>query len=96
LSYTGFIAHITMADFTISIDDSLVPGIIATASLEGISPEEVVSAYATSMATKVCQDLKVGPYYVGPTPPQFNPDGTPYDPNWQPPVVDAEPDGGDV
>jgi hypothetical protein len=89
-----------MANFTISIDDSLVPGIIATASLEGISPEEVVGAYATSMATKVCQDLKVGPYYVGPTPPQFNPDGTPYDPNWQPPVVDSddttEPDGGDV
>ena len=89
-----------MANFTISIDDSLAPGIIATASLEGISPEEVVGAYATSMATKVCQDLKVGPYYVGPTPPQFNPDGTPYDPNWQPPVVDSgditEFDGGDV
>jgi len=85
--------------FTISIDDSLVPGIIATASLEGISPEEVVGAYATSMATKVCQDLKVGPYYVGPTPPQFNPDGTPYDPNWVAPVVDSddttEPDGGE-
>jgi hypothetical protein len=81
-----------MANFTISIDDTLVPGIIATASLEGISPEEVVGAYATNMATKVCQDLKVGPYYVGPTPPQFNPDGTPYDPNWEAPVIDAEPD----
>ena len=96
-----------MASFTITIDDSLVPGIIATASLEGISPEEVVGAYATSMATKVCQDLKVGPYYVGPTPPQFNPDGTTYDPNWEAPVIDtepdledndttSEPDGGDV
>jgi hypothetical protein len=30
------------------------------------------------MATKVCQDLKVGPYYTGPIPPQFNADGTPY------------------
>jgi hypothetical protein len=82
-----------MANFTISIDDSLVPGIIATASLEGVTPEEVVGAYATSMATKVCQDLKVGPFYVGPTPPQFNPDGTPYDPNWvdpNPPVVDND------
>jgi hypothetical protein len=86
-------------DYTITIPDELTPGIIATASLEGISPEEVVSACATSMATKVCQDLKVGPYYVGPTPPQFNPDGTPYDPNWVAPVVDndtTEPDGGDV
>jgi len=86
-----------MANFTISIDDSLVPGIVATASLEGVTPEEVVGAYATTLATKICQDLKVGPYYVGPTPPQFNPDGTPYDPNWQPPVVDddtTEPDVG--
>ena len=77
-------------DFTITIDDSLVPGIIATASLEGKDPEQVVVEYAESVARKACQDLKVGPYYVGPTLPQFNPDGTPYDPNWQPPVVDND------
>ncbi len=76
-----------MATFQITIDDTLAPGIIATASLEGKTPEEVVSEYATSMATKVCQDLKVGPYYVGPIPPQFNADGTPY----VAPVADAEP-----
>lgn len=81
-----------MSDFTITIDDSLVPGIIATSSLEGKTPEDVVTEYATSMANKVCQDLKVGPYYVGPTPPQFNPDGTPYDPDWEAPVIDTEPD----
>jgi hypothetical protein len=67
-----------MATFNISIDDTLVPGIVATATLEEKTPEEVVEEYATSMATKVCQDLKVGPYYTGPTPPQFNQDGTPY------------------
>jgi hypothetical protein len=67
-----------MASFNISIDDTLVPGIIATANLEGKAPEDVVEEYATSMATKVCQDLKVGPYYTGPTPPQFNQDGSPY------------------
>jgi hypothetical protein len=67
-----------MATFNISIDDTLVPGIIATAALEEKTPEDVVEEYATSMATKVCQDLKVGPYYTGPTPPQFNADGTPY------------------
>ena len=67
-----------MASFTITLDDTLVPGIIATANLEGKQPEDVVEEYATSMATKVCQDLKVGPYYTGPTPPQFNQDGTPY------------------
>jgi hypothetical protein len=67
-----------MATFTITIDDTLVPGIIATAALEGKEPEAVVEEYATSMATKVCQDLKVGPYYTGFTAPQFNQDGSPY------------------
>jgi hypothetical protein len=67
-----------MASFTITIDDSLAPGIIATASLEGKTPEDVVNEAAEAAATKACQDLKVGPYYVGPIPPQFNADGTPY------------------
>jgi hypothetical protein len=67
-----------MAEFIISIDDTLAPGIIATASLEGKTPEEVVNEAAEAAATKACQDLKVGPYYVGPIPPQFNADGTPY------------------
>jgi len=67
-----------MASFEITIDDALVPGIVATAYSEGKQPEDVVSEYATSMATKVCQDLRVGPYYVGVVSPQFNADGTPY------------------
>ena len=67
-----------MATFQITIDDTLAPGIIATASLEGKTPEEVVNEYAEALANKTCQDLKVGPYYTGPTPPQFNADGTPY------------------
>jgi hypothetical protein len=67
-----------MAEFIISIDDSLAPGIIATASLEGKTPEDVVNEYAEALANKTCQDLKVGPYYTGPIPPQFNADGTPY------------------
>lgn len=67
-----------MASFQIDIDDSLVPGIIATAYAEGKQPEDVVNEYAAALATKTCQDLKVGPFYVGPIPPQFNADGTPY------------------
>jgi hypothetical protein len=83
-----------MASFTITIDDTLVPGIIATANLEGKQPEDVVAEYAESVSRKACQDLKVGPYYAGPIPPQFNADGTPY----VAPVVNdtTEPDGGDV
>jgi hypothetical protein len=74
-----------MASFTITLDDQLVPGIIATANLEGKAPEDVVNEAAAAAATKTCQDLKVGPYYTGPTPPQFNQDGTPY---VAPPVVE--------
>lgn len=59
-----------MAQFTITVDDTL-----ATATLEGKTPEQVVTEYATGMATKVCQD----PYYTGPIPPQFNADGTLYE-----------------
>ena len=73
-------------DFTISIDDSLVPGIVATAYAESQLPETVVQQYANALAIKTCQDLKVGPYYTGPTPPQFNADGTPY----VAPVVEPE------
>ena len=79
-----------MAEFIISIDDSLAPGIIATASLEGKSPEEVVNEAAAAAATKACQDFKVGPYYTGPTPPQFNADGTPYVAPEPPPEADPE------
>jgi hypothetical protein len=74
-------------DFTITIDDTLVPGIIATANLEGKDPEDVVAEYAESVSRKACQDLKVGPYYTGPIPPQFNADGSPY----VAPVVEDEP-----
>jgi hypothetical protein len=82
-------------DFTITIDDTLVPGIIATANLEGKDPEDVVAEYAESVSRKACQDLKVGPYYTGPIPPQFNADGSPYvapvvDNDTNPPVVEEE------
>jgi hypothetical protein len=67
-----------MAFFTIEVPDELAPGVIATAVLQGKDPEEVVQEYAIALATQTCQDMKVGPYYVGPINPQFNADGTPY------------------
>jgi hypothetical protein len=76
--------HITTMEFTVSIPQYLVPGIVATAALESIrlnadvTAQLVVQNVAIEMANRVCQDLKVGPYYVGPTLPQFNADGTPY------------------
>ena len=81
-------------DYMITIPDELTPGIIAIGYAESKTPEEVVSSYAVAAATKACQDLKVGPFYVGPIPPEFNADGTPY----VAPVVNdpSQPDGGDV
>ena len=67
-----------MATYNITIADELIPGIVATAYAEGKQPEDVVQEYAEAVSRKACQDLKVGPYYTGPTPPQFNQDGTPY------------------
>lgn len=84
-----------MAQFTITIDDSLAPGIIATAALEGKTPEEVVNEYASALANKTCQDLRVGGYYVGPIPPAFNADGTPYVAPVPNPPGDDSIEGGD-
>jgi len=73
-------------DFTISIPEGLVPGIIATAHLESvrtgkpITLQMVVQDAAIQAAIQVCQNLKVGDYYGGPILPQFNADGTPYTP----------------
>lgn len=78
-------------DYIITIPDELTPGIVAIAYAEGKQPEDVVQEYATAVATKACQDLKVGPYYQGPIPPQFNQDGTPYQP---PAPADSAPEGG--
>ena len=65
-------------DYTISIPDELIPGIVAISYAEGSQPEDVVQAYATAAATKACADMFVGPFFRGPIPPQWNQDGTPY------------------
>ena len=66
-------------DYTITIPDELIPGIVAIAYTEGRQPEDVVQEYATTAANKACQDYQVGPYWVMPEP-RFNQDGTPYTP----------------
>ena len=62
-------------NYTITIPDNLVPGIVATASVEGKTAEQVIGEYAVAVANKACQDLKVGPYYVGPSVPRLIADG---------------------
>ena len=73
-------------NFTITIPENLVPGITATSIAESarlsttVTAQMVVQQAAIEAATRVCQDLMVGPYFVGPILPQFNQDGTPYSP----------------
>ena len=62
-------------NYTITIPDYLVPGIGATAFVEGKTVEQVIGEYALAVANKACQDLKVGPYYVGPSIPRLISDG---------------------
>lgn len=74
-----------MAQLTISIPDEYVPGIeaakyIANSSGSSFSTIEEYSSYVAIEAAKSwCEQYKVGPYWVQPQP-QFNPDGTPYEP----------------
>ena len=71
------------ATYTITIPDDLNAGIIAIGYAEStlevpVTPEDVVQRYAMAAAVKACQDMKVGPYYVGPINPAFGPDGLPF------------------
>jgi len=72
-------------NYSITIPEELIPGIIATAALESqrtgsqVTPEMVVQDAAIAQADKVCRDLSVGPYFKGPIHPQFNADGSPYE-----------------
>jgi hypothetical protein len=93
-------------DYTVTIPDNLVPGIVGTASVEGKSPEQVIADYAVAVANKACQDLKVGPYYVGPSVPRLiedgrgnpaytGPDAIPYVVIYPPNNVTVDPDTGE-
>jgi hypothetical protein len=77
-----------MAQFTLEIPDELLPALGVEFSLVGGSttattPEEYFQISIIETVRQRAEAYKVGPYYVGPTPPQFNADGTPY--------VDLEP-----
>lgn len=83
-----------MAQFTLDVPDELLPGLVAEISTlqDKVTPEEYFQASAVELLRQRCAVYKVGPYYVGPTPPQFNQDGTPY----TPPQADEIAPAGDV
>lgn len=82
-----------MAQFTLDVPDELLPGLVAEISTlqDKVTPEEYFQASAVELLRQRCQVYKVGPYYTGPTPPQFNQNGTPYTP---PAVVVNDTSGG--
>jgi hypothetical protein len=74
-----------MAQFTIDIPDELLPALVAEFSIvkgsgatEAATPEEYFAASVVETVRQRAETYKVGPYYVGPVPPQFNADGTPF------------------
>jgi hypothetical protein len=73
-----------MAQFTIDIPDELLPALVVEFSLvqgsvPATTPEEYFAASIVETVRQRAEIYKVGPYYVGPIPPQFNADGTPYE-----------------
>lgn len=88
-----------MAQFTVDIPDELLPAlaaeysiVAAAGSTTAASAEEYFAASVVETVRQRAEIYKVGPYYTGPTPPQFNADGTPY----VAPAVDNDTNGGEV
>ena len=72
-----------MAQFFIDIPDELLPALVAEfdlvkGSTPATTPEEYFSDCVIETVRQRAEIYKVGPYYAGPIPPQFNADGTPY------------------
>jgi hypothetical protein len=72
-----------MAQFTIEIPDQLLPALVVEfglvqGSTDATTPEEYFQASIVETVRQRAESYKVGPYYTGPIPPQFNADGTPY------------------
>lgn len=74
-----------MAQFSLTIPDELLPALVVEFSIvsaaggtDATTPEEYFAASVVETVRQRAEIYKVGPYYIGPIPPQFNADGTPY------------------
>jgi hypothetical protein len=81
-----------MAQFTIDIPDELLPALAAEFAIVWCkaarghdTAEEYFAGSVVETVRQRAEIYKVGPYYTGPIPPQFNADGTPY-------IAPAEPE----
>jgi hypothetical protein len=72
-----------MAQFTIDIPDELLPALVVEfglvqGSTTATTPEEYFQGSIVETVRQRAEIYKVGPYFTGPTNPQFNADGTPF------------------
>lgn len=74
-----------MAQFTVEIPDELLPALAAefyivstNGGTTAATAEEYFQASVVEIVRQRAEIYKVGPYFVGAQPPQFNADGTPY------------------
>jgi hypothetical protein len=70
-----------MAQFTIDIPDELLPALVVEfglvqGSTTATTPEEYFQGSILETVRQRAEMYKVGPYFTGPTDPQFNADGT--------------------
>ena len=76
-----------MAQFSLTIPDELLPALVVEFSIvsaaggtDATTPEEYFAASVVETVRQRAEIYKVGPYYLGPVPPAWNADGTPYVP----------------
>lgn len=74
-----------MAQFSLTIPDELLPALVVEFSIvsaaggtDATTPEEYFAASVVETVRQRAEIYKVGPYYIGPVPPAWNADGTPY------------------
>ena len=94
-----------MAQFTIDIPDELLPALVVEfglvqGSTTATTPEEYFQGSILETVRQRAEMYKVGPYFTGPTDPQFNADGTvfgaPPVPIVEEPTFEGFPVEGDV
>jgi hypothetical protein len=74
-----------MAQFSLTIPDELLPALVvefgivsAAGGTDATTPEEYFAASVIETVRQRAEIYRVGPYYVGSTPPIWNADGTAY------------------
>jgi hypothetical protein len=60
---------------SISIPEHLLPGVVARASLEGVTVKDIVQERTIELLRQTCKSLKIGPYYRDVALPVYDQDG---------------------